>query len=177
MFLDLLSTRRSIREFKPRRVEKEKIDRLIEAALRSFSSRSINPWQFIVIDDPALLARLSKLKPHGSSFLKTAPLGIAVMADTTLSDVWVEDTAIASALVHLTAHDIGLGSCWIQVRNRSHSEEKSSDAFVKELLGVPDNISIESIIAIGYSEAPKKGHDANRLDYTKVSWNRFDRKD
>lgn len=113
MFLDLISNRRSIRKFKDKPIEQEKINRLIEAALRSFSSRGFNPWRFIVIDDPQILETLSSAKAHGSSFLSNAPLGIAVCADTSASDVWIEDTAIASAFIHLAAHDMGLGSCWI----------------------------------------------------------------
>ena len=173
MFLDLIKTRRSTRKFKERPVEKEKISLLIEAALRSPSSRSINPWQFIVIDDKNILEKLSKAKPHGSGFLKGAPLGIAVCAETSQSDVWVEDTSIASAFIHLAAHDLGLGSCWIQIRKREHDLAKSADTYVKELLKIPDNIMVGSIIAIGYPGEIKKGHSKDSLSFDKVSFNTY----
>ena len=177
MFLDLIKTRRSTRKFIEKPVEKEKIAILIEAALRSFSSRGINPWQFIVIDDKNILEKLSKAKPHGSGFLKGAMLGIAVCADESQCDVWIEDASIASAFIHLAAHDIGLGSCWIQIRKREHDSSKSADTYVKELLKIPDNIMVESIIAIGYPDEIKKGHSKDSLQFDKISFNTYGIKD
>ena len=173
MFLDLISTRRSIRHFTDRPVEKEKIDRLIEAALRSFSSRGLNPWRFIVVTDREKLDQLSTAKPHGSGFLKNAPLGIVVCADTSTTDVWVEDASIASAFIHLAAHDMGLGSCWIQIRKRDHSSLKSADSYVRDILGVPDKISVESIISIGYPAEQKSGHSKDSLQFQKVCFNAY----
>jgi len=173
MFLDLISDRRSIRKFKNKPIEKEKISSLIEAALRSPSSRSINPWQFIVIEDKTLLEKLSCAKPHGAGFLKEAPLGIAVCGDPSKSDTWIEDASIASIFIHLAAHDLGLGSCWIQIRKREHNPAKSADAYVKELLKIPDHIMIQSIIAIGYPGEDKKGHSKDSLQSNKVSFNTY----
>lgn len=177
MFLDLISSRRSIRKFQTKPVEKEKADILIETALRSFASKTSNPWEFIVINDKKLLESLSCAKEHGSALLKGASLGIAVCADPSKSDVWVEDTSIASAFIHLAAHDMGLGSCWVQIRKRNHSPDKSSEAYVKELLGIPDNIMVESIIAIGYPDETKQGHSKESLQFEKVSYNYYGTKD
>jgi len=176
MFLDLIKTRRSTRKFSEKSIEKEKITSLIEAALRSFSSRGINPWQFIVIDDKNILEKLSKAKPHGSSFLKGAMLGIAVCADVSKCDVWIEDASIASAFIHLSAHDIGLGSCWIQIRKREHDSSNSADTYVKGVLKIPDNLMVESIIAIGYPDEIKKGHSKDSLQFDKVSFNTYGQK-
>ena len=73
MFMSLIKGRRSIRKFTEREVESEKIDMLLEAALRSPSSRGFNPWHFIAVTNPNLLEKLSKAKQHGSSFLRNAP--------------------------------------------------------------------------------------------------------
>ncbi|MFC1853724.1 nitroreductase family protein, partial [candidate division CSSED10-310 bacterium] len=82
MFLPLLQKRRSIRKFLTRGVEQAKIEILIEAALRAPSSRSLNPWEFIIVDDRSSLQKLARAKPHGSTFLENAPLGIVVLADS-----------------------------------------------------------------------------------------------
>ncbi|MCD4722496.1 MAG: nitroreductase family protein [Desulfobacula sp.] len=177
MFIDLIEDRRSIRKFKNKPVEKEKINSLIEAALRSPSSRGINPWRFIIIEDTDILEKLSKAKPHGAAFLKGAPLGIVVCGDISESDVWIEDASIASIFIHLAAHDIGLGSCWIQIRKREYNPAKTSDTYVKELLKIPDNIMIESIIAIGYPDEVKKNHTRDALQFHKVSFNTYSMKD
>ncbi len=173
MFFKLIETRRSIRKFTPRAVEKAKLDRLIEAALRAPSSRDFRPCRFILVDDPAGLMQLAGAKPHGASFLKNAPLGIVVCGDTTVSDVWVEDCAIASTFIHLAAHDLGLGSCWIQIRKRDHSPEKTADTYIRDLLDIPDALSVESIIAIGYPDETKPGHKKQSLAYDRVFVNRF----
>lgn len=177
MFNKFIEQRRSIRKFKDRPIEGEKIDQLIQAALRSPSSRSFNPWRFVVVDKPGLLEKLAAAKAHGSSFLKGAPLGIVVCADPSTSDVWVEDTSIASIFIHLAAQSLELGSCWIQIRKRDHDSSKSADSYIKDLLGIPDNIMIESIIAIGYPDEVKKGHPKEALQYDKVSFNSFNETD
>lgn len=177
MFLELLNNRRSIRKFKDIPVEKEKIKLLMEAAVRSPSSRSFNPWNFIVIQDKLILEKLSKSKPHGAGFLKNAPLGIVVCGDTSKSDVWVEDTSIASIFLHLCAHDLGLGSCWIQIRKRDCSNLKTADTYIRELLNIPDKIMVESIIAIGYPDESKTGHLKDSLHFHTVSFETYGKKD
>lgn len=76
--IELLRNRRSIRKFTSAKIAPETIETLIEAALRAPSSRGINPWKYILVDDPAILVKLSKAKQHESEFLKNAPLGIVV---------------------------------------------------------------------------------------------------
>ncbi len=173
MFLDQIAQRRSIRKFQSSPVEKEKVDQLVEAALRSPSSRSFNPWRFIVVDRADLLEKLSTAKPHGASFLKNAPLGIVVCGDTSASDVWVEDTAIASTFIHLAAQDLGLGSCWIQIRKREHDANSDAGEYIRNLLNIPTHLSVESILAIGYPDKAKKGHDRKSLDFDKVFYNGY----
>ena len=174
MFFELIRNRRSKRKFSDKKIEQEKIDRLIEAALRSPSSRGINPWRFIVVDQPELLNKLSLAKPHGAGFLKGAPLGIVVCADASKSDVWVEDCSIASIFIQLAVEALNLSSCWIQIRLREHDASSSADAYIKDLLEIPDNIMVESIIAIGYPEEVKKGHSRASLQDDKVFYNKFD---
>ena len=173
MFLELLESRRSLRKFKDQPVEKEKIDSLVEAALRSPSSRGLNPWEFIVITDKNLLAELAGCKPHGASFLKNAPLGIVVLADPNRCDVWVEDSSIASIFIHLAAHSIGLGSCWIQVRKRMYDEKTSAGQYIAARLGIPDGLEVESIVAVGYPDSRLPSHLRKNLGYRKVHENRY----
>ena len=113
MFLPLIQKRRSIRKFQEKPVENEKIEMLIEAALRAPSSMGCNPWEFIFVTDQTSLERLSKAKQHGSAFLRNAPLGIVICADPNKSDVWVEDASIAATFLQLTAESAGLSSCCI----------------------------------------------------------------
>jgi nitroreductase len=173
MFLSLVEKRRSIRRYQEKPVEADKVDRLIEAALRSPSSRGFNPWEFVIVTDRSLLHQLSKAKPHGASFLKNAALGIVVCANPEKCDVWVEDASIASVFIHLAAASMGLGSCWIQIRKRMYNDRKTSQEYVCELLNIPEPLNVESIIAVGYPAEEKAPHRKEELLYDKVHVNLY----
>jgi nitroreductase len=166
--IELLRKRRSIREFTDKEIAPEVIQILIEAALRAPSSRGINPWEFIVVDDPELLIKLSKSKQHGSQFLKNAPLAIVVCADSTKSDVWIEDCSIAAIIIQLTALSLGLGSCWAQIRTRKHDYEKTAETYVQELLGLPEQMKVECILGIGHPAEKRDPVTADKLQHDKI---------
>ena len=163
MFIDLLRKRRSIRQFQDKAIEQEKVDLLIEAVLRSPSSRSLNPWHFIVVTNKGTIEKLSQAKAHGSKFMKNAALAVVVCADPAVSDVWIEDTSIASLILHLAACDLGLGSCWVQIRQREHDSSTSAEQFVRDLLGIGEEMVIEAVVAIGYGSEDKPGHPEESL--------------
>lgn len=166
--LEILRERRSIRIYKDREIEAGKIERLMEAALRSPSSRGINPWRFLFIKDRALLEELSRAKESGSGFLKGAPLGVVVCAAEGESDVWVEDCSIAAIILQLEGCSLGLGSCWIQIRKRMHSSSTSSEDFVKGVLALPENFRVEAMIAFGYPDEDKRPVPKEMLEYEKI---------
>jgi nitroreductase len=172
--IEILRSRRSVRKYEKRPIDKSSLETLKEALLRCPSSRGINPWLFIFVDEADLLAGLSKAKEHGSGFLKNAALAIVVCGDEAVSDVWVEDCSIAAVVAHLTAHSLGLGSCWIQIRNRAYSSEKTSEQVVRELLGIPSHLRVESIISIGFSGETKTPVPSEKLRYEKIKYNRYE---
>jgi nitroreductase len=168
MVMPIIQKRRSIRKFQQKPIEAQKIDQLIEAALRAPSSRDLNPWEFVVVTDRGLLEKLSQAKQHGSAFLKNAPLGICVCADPEKCDVWIEDASIASTFIHLAATSLGLGSCWIQIRKRMHNGKKNAQEYVAETLQIPAKMQVEAIIAIGYPAEQLPPHKKEELLFEKV---------
>jgi nitroreductase len=173
MFYDLLKSRRSIRKFQDREVEKEKIDTILKSALLSPSSRARRPWEFIAVTDTELLRKLSGCREHGSQFLDGAPLGIVVVADPEACDVWVEDASIASIIIQLSAQALDLSSCWIQVRERFYKGEVKAEDYIKETLEIPAKYHVECIVAIGYPAEVKGAYGDNELLYGKIHSNRF----
>jgi len=171
--IELLRKRRSIRKFTEEKVAAEAVETLIEAALRAPASRSLNPWEFMVVDDPQLLEKLARAKRHGSEFVGRAPLAIVVCADSTRSDVWVEDCSIAAILIQCTAVSLGLGSCWAQIRNREHDSGKSAELYLQELLGLPEQVKVECIIGIGHPAERPRPLAADKLQREKVRLNRW----
>ena len=173
MLLDLLRKRRSIRKFTGQAVEEEKIELLLEAALLSPSSKGNTPWHFVVVRDQDCISKLALAKPHGASFLKNAPLVIAVCGDSNQSDVWVEDCSIATLLLHLQATDLGLGSCWVQLRLRAHDDNQSAAVYTAELLGLPAHIQPLALVGIGYPAESKKARSKEDLLFAQVSSERL----
>ncbi|MBM9616009.1 nitroreductase family protein [Desulfobulbus rhabdoformis] len=176
MLIDLLRSRRSIRRFTDQPIEQEKLDLLLEAALRSPSSKGFNPWEFVVVREAERIEALSKAKSHGATFLAGAPLVIVVCADTSKSDVWIEDASIATLLVHLEAADLGLGSCWVQLRLRDREDGTSSQDYMRSLLRLPEGVEVLAMVGIGYPEGRKEGHPTTSLLTAQVSYEQFGQK-
>lgn len=170
--LDLLKRRRSIRKYTTKEIEKEKVLQLVQGALLSPSSRNLRPWEFVVVEDKAILEKLSSSKP-GGGFLKNAQLGIVILGNPDISDVWIEDTSIASTIIHLLSYDLGLGSCWIQIRERNHNESASAEEYIRQVLGVPENLKVLSILSIGYADEAKPANNEEDLNYEKVHLNTY----
>ena len=173
MFLSLIQKRRSIRKYEGRPVETEKVELLIEAALRSPSSIGSNPWEFVIVTDETVLERLSEAKPHGATFLKNAPMAIVVCADPEKSTVWIEDASIAAIFIHLAAESLDLGSCWIQIRDRMYSETRPAEDYISEILDIPKNLKVEAMIAIGHPDEKKAPRSRESLQYEKVFYGTY----
>ncbi len=173
--IEILRQRRSIRKYQARAIGAQELEVIKEALLRSPSSRGINPWTFIFVDGKDLLQKLSKAKEHGSEFVKDAALAVVVCGDESKSDVWIEDCSIASIVAHLTAQSLGLGSCWSQIRNRMHSKEESAENYVQQLLRLPKNLKVLSIIALGVPAESKTPIARDQLDYAKILFNSYER--
>ncbi len=171
--IELLRARRSIREYADRPIESEKLELLKEAVLRAPSSRNIDPWEFIFVDDRGLLRKLASCKPHGAEFLAHAALAIVICGDSHESDTWIEDCSIASILVQMVAQSLGLGSCWVQVRMRMFDDGTTSEQYVQELLKMPAHIKVESIIAVGYPAERRELVPREDLKYDKVRLNTY----
>ena len=176
MFNELAEKRRSVKVYAERPVEPGKIDAIIEAALRSPSGRAARPWAFVVVTDKTLLEKLSVAKPQGAAFVKDASVGVVVCGDPSASGLWVEDCSIAAVTMQYAAHALGLGSRWAQMNGNNFKEGTTSTQYIAELLGLPKNLTVECIIAIGYSgeeTVPYKKSDL-RFDKTR-SWTNFSR--
>jgi nitroreductase len=178
-FLSLACQRQSDRAFDPNRpVEKEKIERILQAACIAPSACNSQPWHFIVVDEPELKNRLADAtsgKLLGiNHFTKQAPIHIVVVEEksnmTASFGAWVKDknfahldVGIAAAHIVLAAEDEGLGSCIIGW----FDEEK-----VRQLLHVPKGKRILLDIVVGYSTQPdriKKRKDPKEM----ISYNQY----
>ena len=172
-FSELIKRRRSMRKFTGEELTQDEVVSLLKAALMSPTSKRSNSWQFVVVDDKSTLELLSKCKEAGASFLKDAAVGIVVFGDPLASDVWIEDASVASIMIQLQAEDLGLGSCWIQVRERYTATGMSADEFVHGVLDIPLQLQVLSIIAVGHKGMERKPFDEDKLQWEKIHLNKY----
>ena len=112
-FHDMLFTRHSIRKYTDEPIDGEHVKLLLEAALLAPSGKSVRPWEFVVVEDKEVLAKMSECRPFGSGPVAKCKLAIVVCGDPGKTDVWVEDCTTAATYIQLQAEALGLGSCWI----------------------------------------------------------------
>ena len=172
-FSELIKVRRSMRKFTGEELTQEQVVTLMKAALMAPTSKRSNAWQFIVVDDKEKLKQLSYSKEHSSQFIADAALAVVVAADPLASDVWVEDAAIASIYLQLQAEDMGLGSCWVQVRERFTAAGVPSNEYVHEVLDIPLPLQVLSIIAVGHKGMERKPFNEDNLQWEKIHLNKF----
>lgn len=169
-FSQLVQTRRSMRKFTDEKVSREDLQLLLRAALMAPSSKGLHSWQFVVVEDKALIEALSLCKAQGADFLAGAPMAIVVLAEPEVSDVWIEDASVASTMLLFQAEDLGLGSCWIQVRERNDAEGVNAEDNVRRVLDIDPSLRVLSIVAVGHKGMERKPFNEERLLWQKVSY-------
>lgn len=167
-FHNLLINRRSTRRFKDELLKPEETEMILSAALLSPTSKNSHSWQFIVVDDKEMLEKLSRSKEHGNKFVADCALAVVVLGNPIVSDVWVEDASIASIAMQLQAEDIGIGSCWVQIRERQYNDHISAEDHIRDLLDIPMPYEILSIIAFGKKEKELTPNDTDALLWENV---------
>ena len=147
--IELMKARYSSRKYDHKKIDKASLDYILKCMLMSPSGKNKNPWEFIVIEDVAIIKELALSKTGGAMFLKDTQHLIVVVGHEEASDTWIEDASITLTVGHLAASHLKLGSCWIQSRNR-HNEDMSSEVFVKNLLQIPDKLRVLGMLSIGH---------------------------
>jgi nitroreductase len=140
---ELLLKRRSIRYFKNIEVPNEVLDEIFEICRFSPTSKNCQSYYFIVIKNRKILNFLGDLRGESSAPIKRAPMAIAVCVDTTKTKRPEADGHIAAYHFILACWIFGLGTCWIAGMNRNE---------VKDMLTVPEEHFIATIIPVGYPE-------------------------
>ena len=147
---EAIKGRRSIRKYTQEPVPEDLVLKILDAGRWAPSASNRQPWSFIVLRDKEVRRKVAEATTYGK-FLSNAPLGIAVVIDPQGSNHPVEDGAIATQNMLLATHALGLGTCWIGCYNSTYEER------VKEILEIPKNRRVLSIISIGYpAESPTK---------------------
>ncbi|NIR15900.1 MAG: nitroreductase family protein [Desulfobacterales bacterium] len=148
--LDAIKDRRTILRFEEAPVEEDKIQAILEAGRWAPSWLNRQPWRFILIEDQSLKRRISQHVPTVFNLgINEAPISIIVCVDSEEDPYhFIEDGAASTQNMALAAHSLGLGSCWIGVFN-VEDEKGSSEEKIKEILSIPKNYRVISVLPIG----------------------------
>lgn len=169
----LLLERHSIRRYTEQTISPDDVRTILEAGLLAPTSKSARDWNFVVVEDREVLLKLAECKKFGTAPIKNCVLAIVVTSNPAKSDCFIEDASIAAMFMHLQAADLGIGSCWIQVRNRYDEAGEASEAIVQETLGIPADMPVECIMTFGYSAETRRPVDPDKLLWEKVHLGRW----
>ncbi len=172
-FKDLAQLRRSHRKFTEQEIDADDVKLILRAGLMSPTSKGQRAWQFVVVDDKLDIEKLSDAKDMGSQFIKGAPLCIAVLGDPVHNDCWIEDGSIAAISMQYQAEDLGLGSCWVQMRGRGLSDGTSADTVIRGILDIPENLSVLCVLAFGHKADERKPQNEDKLKWENVHINKY----
>jgi len=143
--LEAISKRYSCRSYQERPIEQEKLDSLFEAARLAPSAKNTQDWRFVVVTDKETKHQVAETTNRPQVFEKA---GVIIAACSNSDDVMrcgqaigPIDIAIALEHIALQATELGLATCWIG----SFETQK-----VRTILGVPDDIAIIELMAVGY---------------------------
>lgn len=163
--IEVIKTRRSIREYKDKPIPKDLLENFVDAARFAATARNIQPWEFVMVTKQETLKKLANFAENGR-FIADAQACIAVFCIDT--KYYLEDGCAATANILLAATALGIGSCWVA------GDKKPYCGQVKSLLGVPDSFKLVSMISLGY---PLSADEFKVADKRKLSeiihWERF----
>ena len=176
-FLDLVRRRQSDRGFSDRAVEREQIERCLEAAMLAPSACNSQLWFFVVVDDPELRRGVADaLQGLGMNrFAVTAPVLVAVVAEKPAllprlgglvkdKPYWLMDIGMAVENLCLQAADEGLGTCII-----GWFDEPT----VRKLLGIPKGKRVPLVVALGFPLDPTVRTKVRKATDETRAYNRY----
>lgn len=166
--IELMAKRRSIRKYTGEEIPEEKLNRILQAALLAPTGRGKRPWEFYVVRDKAVLQKLSEAKQHAAALIAGCDAAVAVVADSEVSDTWIEDSSIALAYMDLMATEQGVGSCWVQMRMRKDEGGGDAEQNVLGLLGLTDPYRLVGVMALGVPGETKAPHSPDEFRWEKV---------
>jgi len=144
---EAIYTRRTVRKYNGAPVPQSDLERIVDSARMAASGNNRQPWEFVAVTEPGILAKLCIPPDH---WLNNAGAVIAVIMDPG-SRWWVEDASAAVQNMLLACTALGFGACWMEGYSLRNEE------VFREVLGIPDNRKLFTLLAIGVAdEQPMK---------------------
>lgn len=167
--MEAIFNRRSIRKYEDRAVEKEKIEKLLRAAMQAPSAVNQQPWEFIVVEDKDKLIKLSQASPY-SKMVANSAVTIVLLSrkkDLIFAPCIPQDMGAAAQNLLLEAVHLGLGAVWIGI---APVQERMD--YVNDMFNLPEDIETFALIPVGYPDS-QKNEFVDRFDSTRVHYENF----
>ncbi len=163
--IEIIKTRRSVREYKDKPITKDILEKIVEVARFAPTARNVQPWEFIVITKPETLKKIADLAENGR-FVAEARACIAVFCTDT--KYYLEDGCAATENLLLAATAKGIASCWVA------GDKKPYCTQITNLLKVPTTLKLVSLIALGYPTSEKVFRTIDKRSLSDVMhWEKF----
>lgn len=171
--LELMRTRRSVRQYTDAVIDDAQIKQILSAALLAPSGHSKYPCEFIVVKNRETLEKMSHCRVGVAKMLTNAAVAVVVIADRDKSDTIIEDCSVAMMNMELMATSLGIGNCWIQCRGREAEDNSPSEDYLRGILHFPDNYACQSILSLGIPAKTPRPRDLDKLNFDKIHNEQF----
>ena len=167
--MDYIFKRRSIRSYTSQPVDRDTLTLLLQAAMAAPSAVNSQPWEFVVVTEPAVLDRLRQRIQYGQ-YNATAIIAVcgspAVGNNDAGKTYWIQDCSAALENILIAAAGLGLGSVWVGVY-----PEQGKVKAVRQVLNIPGNVFPLGLVYLGYpadNQPPRTQYDEQ-----KVHWQQY----
>lgn len=160
---DAIRKRISVREYIDKPIEKEKLERIVDAGRLAPTARAEEPWEFVVVTKKEKIKELANITDHGK-FLAGGTAAIVVFCKDT--KYYLEDGCAATENMLLAATDLGIASCWIA------GDKKFYCLDIARALGAPESFKLISMISLGYPKTEPTPHKKRPLKEV-IHWEKF----
>ena len=146
--IDVIQSRKSVRSYADKKVSEEDVQQIYDCAKAAPSANGVYPWEIKVYQDKETLDLLSQTQTW-ANFVAEASACFVIIGYPGRSEHWIEDCSVAAENILLAVHALGLGSCWVAVRNMQYGG-KPAHHYVRETLSLPDDSEVLCMIPVGH---------------------------
>lgn len=140
--IEVIRTRRSVRGYQPGPVTREQIETVVDCGRLAPSAFNEQSWEFVVVENPAVLKDIAELAPDNCPFLPDASACIVVCGLRSNGSLYLDGAAAVENML-LAAHALGLGACWVQAKDKPYA------GAIMQLLGIPAEQALVAMVSIG----------------------------
>ena len=152
--LEAIQKRASVREYARKTIPFDILSKIVDAGRLAPTARGVEPWEFVVITDESIKRKIADIADTGR-FIAESAACIAVFCKET--KYYLDDGCAATENILIAATAFGIGACWVAGDKKPYCPQ------ISQLLGVPAEYKLISMISLGYPKGEVKPHKKREL--------------